>query len=214
MISYLGSPVPMVIGIDLEGMAAETEMASGIPSFGFNTTGQHYYDKGASDVFLKLLRYFAEPIEGIKTNGQGKRFVNVLGLLSIDMGSEKNAEEICACIEEAGFSINASFAMGLTLEQVRRAANADINIVTARCGLDAAEYMKKRYGIPYICTVPVGVAALIAQAVAVSLWAVMAAPRGQRLRAAVIEHNARPLQHKDHLAVRLMGMYADRRARL
>ncbi len=156
MISYLGSPVPMVIGIDLEGMAAETEVASGIPCFGFNTTGQHYYDRGASDVFLKLLRYFAEPIEGIKTNRQGKRFVNVLGLLSIDMGSEKNAEEICACIEEAGFSINASFAMGLTLEQVRRAANADINIVTARCGLDAAEYMKKRYGIPYICTVPVG----------------------------------------------------------
>lgn len=34
VIAYLGSPVPMVIGIDLEGMAYETENMTGVPSFG------------------------------------------------------------------------------------------------------------------------------------------------------------------------------------
>ena len=60
VIAYLGSPVPMVIGIDLEGMAYETENMTGVPSFGINTTGEKYYDKGASDVFVKLIRRFAK----------------------------------------------------------------------------------------------------------------------------------------------------------
>lgn len=154
MISYLGSPVPMVIGIDLEGMAAETEDASGIPCFGFNTTGQHYYDKGASDVFLKLIKRFTKAPEK-KETAQKKR-ANVLGLLSVDMGNETNPEKICSHIEKAGYEINSRFAMGLSMEQIERAAEADVNIVIARCGLDAAQYMEQRYGIPYICGAPVG----------------------------------------------------------
>ncbi|MBQ7797200.1 MAG: hypothetical protein IJ374_11675 [Lachnospiraceae bacterium] len=154
MIAYLGSPVPMVIGIDLEGMAMETENASGIPSFGFNTTGQHYYDKGASDVFVKLIKRFAKkPSE--RKNDDKKR-ANVLGLLSIDMGNETNPAEICAFIEKAGYEINSMFAMGLKIEQIERVADADINIVISRCGLEAAIYMEKKYGIPYICGAPVG----------------------------------------------------------
>ena len=154
MIAYLGSPVPMVIGTDLEGMAAETEERSGIPSFGINTIGQHYYDKGASDTFLKLIKRFTK--KPVKKGPAAKKRVNVLGLLSIDMGNEKNPDEICKKIEESGFEIQARFAMGLSLEQIEHAAEADLNIVTARCGLDAAQYMEKRYGIPYICGVPVG----------------------------------------------------------
>lgn len=186
LIAYLGSPVPMVIGIDLDGMAAETEDASGIPCFGFNTTGQHYYDKGASDVFMKLIKRFAKapagktPVAGVETDtvagvktgasvsgdilesdsGSGmcarKKRANVLGLLSVDMGNETNPDEICAHIEKAGYKINSRFAMGLSIEQIERVADADLNIVIARCGLDAAQYMEKRYGIPYICGAPVG----------------------------------------------------------
>lgn len=167
MISYLGSPVPMVIGIDLKGMAAETEDASGLPCFGFNTTGQHYYDKGASDVFLKLIKRFTKP-SGAKITAEDscsgtysdqiprKKRANVLGLLSVDMGNEANPDEICAHIENAGYEINARFAMGLSIEQIERAAEADVNIVIARCGLDAAQFMEKKFGIPYVCGAPVG----------------------------------------------------------
>ncbi len=170
MIAYLGSPVPMVIGIDLDGMASETEEESGIPSFGINTTGQNYYDKGASDTFLKLIKRFTKkPARAVTSSAEqpsanlpgghaaeNKKRANVLGLLSIDMGNEKNPDEICKKIEDAGFEIQARFAMGLSIEQIEHAADVDLNIVTARCGLDAAQYMEKRYGIPYICGAPVG----------------------------------------------------------
>jgi nitrogenase molybdenum-iron protein alpha/beta subunit len=153
LIAYLGSPVPMVIGTDLEGMAAETEDASGIPSFGFNTTGQNYYDKGASDVFLRLIRRFAKP--GARSS-DGKKRANVLGMLPLDVGNLGNCDRILDFISNCGYEINADFAMGLTLEQIEHCADADINFVVSRSGLDAAEYMKKRFDIPFICGVPLG----------------------------------------------------------
>lgn len=158
MISYLGSPVPMIIGIDMDGMAMETEMACGIPSFGFNTTGQNYYDKGASDVFVKLIKRFAKKptVKIEELDNERKKKVNILGLLSIDMGSEQNADDICSFIENAGYEINARFAMGLSIEQIERVAEADLNLVISRCGLDAAQYMERKYGIPYVCGTPVG----------------------------------------------------------
>lgn len=156
MIAYLGSPVPMVIGIDLEGMAMETENASGIPSLGFNTTGQHYYDKGASDVFLKLIKRFAKQKSQKSPGDSSVKRANVLGLLSVDMGNEKNPADILAHIKKAGYEINSSFAMGLSIEQIERCVDADLNIVITRCGLDAAQYMEKKYGIPYICGAPIG----------------------------------------------------------
>lgn len=153
LIAYLGSPVPMVIGTDLEGMAAETEYESGIPSFGISTTGQNYYDKGASDVFLRLIKRFARPGE---PGAKGGRLANVLGMLPLDVGNKGNCERILAFIQGLGYEINADFAMGLSIEQIRRCADADINLVVSRSGLDAAEYMKRRFGIPYVCGIPLG----------------------------------------------------------
>ena len=41
-IAVLGSPVPMVIGTDMEGIAYELEQQTGLPCFGFDTTGLEY----------------------------------------------------------------------------------------------------------------------------------------------------------------------------
>ncbi len=153
LIAYLGSPVPMVIGTDLEGMAAETEYASGIPSFGFNTTGQNYYDKGASDVFLRLIRRFAK---ARTVHEDGKKRANVLGMLALDVGNKGNCGLILDFIRKLGYEINADFAMGLTIAQIEHCGDADINIVVSRSGLDAAEYLEKRFGIPYVCGMPIG----------------------------------------------------------
>lgn len=150
IIAYLGSPVPMVIGTDLEGMAAETENACGVPSFGFNTTGQYYYDKGASDVFVSLIKRFAKK----QDISQTEKRANILGLLPIDFGNNGNSERICSYIESLGYNINSSFAIGLTVEQIKRCGNADISIVVSRSGLEAARLIEKKFGVPYICGVP------------------------------------------------------------
>ena len=100
IIAYLGSPVPMVIGTDLNGMAAETEYSTGIPSFGFNTTGQRFYDKGASDVFTALIKRFAEQR---RKDHIHSRKANILGLLPIDLGNKGNCQGICDHIASLGY---------------------------------------------------------------------------------------------------------------
>ena len=153
VVCFLGSPVPILIGTDLKGMAREVEEETGIPSFGFETSGQGYYDKGASDVFLALTKRFCKG----KTGQQSDRLrVNLLGMLPIDFGNRGNLREIPAFVEAQGMEINANFAAGLTIAQIRRAADADWNLVMSRSGLALAKYMEKKYGVPYFCGVPIG----------------------------------------------------------
>lgn len=152
IIAYLGSPVPMVIGTDLGGMAAETEFSTGIPSFGFSTTGQRFYDRGASDVFIALIKRFAK--KSSMKHDNGKR-ANILGLLPIDLGNKGNCQGICDHIASLGYDIVSRFAAGLTVEQIKNCPDADISIVVSRSGLAAAKLLEKRYGIPYVCGVPI-----------------------------------------------------------
>ena len=153
VICYLGSPVPILIGTDLKGMARETEAETGIPSFGFETSGQGYYDKGASDVFLALTKRFCK---GRTTDEREGLKVNLLGMLPIDFGNRGNLREIPDFLKSHGMTVIANYAAGLTVDQIRRAADADWNLVMSRSGLALAKYMEKKYGIPWFCGVPVG----------------------------------------------------------
>lgn len=54
MVTVLGSPVPMLIGTDMHGIAREIETRSGLPSFRFNTSRLYDYNKGISDVITVL----------------------------------------------------------------------------------------------------------------------------------------------------------------
>lgn len=66
---FLGSPVPMVIGTDLEGIAAELEERTGIPSIGLATTGLHYYDKGISDAYIAFAKKFFPSPQEVSPSG-------------------------------------------------------------------------------------------------------------------------------------------------
>lgn len=153
IIAYLGSPVPTVIGTDLKGMAAETENISGIPSFGFPTTGLDYYDKGASDVFMTLIRRFAKKKSAAEKTSKK---LNVLGMLPLDVGNRGNSDRILTWLKDAGYEIQSDFAMGLSVDQIKNCPDADLNLVVARSGLAAARFLEKKYGIPYICGLPLG----------------------------------------------------------
>jgi len=154
LIAFLGSPVPMIIGTDLEGMAAEAEAASGIPSFGINSTGERYYHKGASEVFIKLIKRFAKPFDGNRNSDV--RTVNILGMIPLDVGGEMNYHAVTEFVKDSGYELIADFAMGLSVSQIERCTSADMNIVVSLSGLDTAEYMQKKYGIPFVCAMPLG----------------------------------------------------------
>ena len=162
LIAFLGSPVPMLIGTDLKGMAMEVENETGIPSFGFDTTGLDYYDKGASDVFLALAKRFCRKRTSDSICDQGKteeqvkkKKVNILGILPIDFGNQGNPQRLFAFVEGLGYEINARYGIGSSVDQIQRTTEADLNIVVSKSGLLVAKYLQKKYDMPYVCGVPV-----------------------------------------------------------
>lgn len=150
LMAMVGSPVPMVVGSDLTGLAVELEERTGIPCFGFDTTGTHYYDRGVADAQLALLKRFAVPSEPIADA------VNILGANPMDFGTGENLEAFKGFLMHAGLTINLSMSMGYRLDQVKHAAAAEINLVVSKSGLQAAQFMEKEFGIPYLCGLPFG----------------------------------------------------------
>lgn len=93
LMALVGSPVPMVIGADLEGIAVELEERTGIPSFGFDTTGTAYYDRGAFRAAKALMdRYTAK--QAAKEAAIERR-VNILGALPMDFGKGEEIDHLC-----------------------------------------------------------------------------------------------------------------------
>ena len=150
ILALIGSPVPMVIGADLAGIARELEERTGIVSMGFNTTGTAYYDKGAYMAAAELLRRFAPA--GERRPGR----VNILGALPMDFYKGRETALLKAFLEDAGYEVGLTLAMDYTLEQLRRAGTAQVNVAVSRFGLLTARYMEREYGIPYLCGFPAG----------------------------------------------------------
>lgn len=150
LMALVGSPVPMVIGSDMQGIAEELESRTGIPCLGFDTTGTAYYDRGVAMATISLLKRFTPKSKTLPGT------VNILGASPMDFGKGENLEDIKDLIINAGYSITACLSMGYTMEQLKRASSASVNLAVSRSGYKIAEYMKNRYGIPYLCGFPVG----------------------------------------------------------
>ena len=150
LMALVGSPVPMVIGSDLVGIAAELEARTGIPSFGFDTTGTEYYDKGAAAAAIALLHRFTDPAEPIPGA------VNIVGATPLDFGTGESLDDLRAFLFENEITVTACLSMGYTLDDLKRASSAGINLAVSRTGLLIADFMEQRYGIPYLCGLPFG----------------------------------------------------------
>ncbi len=150
LMALVGSPVPMVIGSDLVGVAEELQERTGIPCLGFDTTGTAYYDKGVAMATIALLKKFTPKAEMISGT------VNIVGANPLDFGARENLEDLKALVVNAGYEITCSLSMGYTMEQLKKASAAQLNLAVSRAGYLIAEFMKKQYGIPYLCGLPVG----------------------------------------------------------
>lgn len=150
LMALVGSPVPMVIGSDLAGVAAELEERTGIPSFGFDTTGTAYYDKGAAATIIALLKRFTKPLAAVAGS------VNILGATPMDFGKGENLRDLKKLLQDRGLFLTACLAMDYSLKALRQAAAAEVNLAVSRTGLLVAAEMEKHYGIPYLCGLPYG----------------------------------------------------------
>lgn len=150
-IAVLGSPVPMVIGTDFNGIANEIEYVTGIPTIGLSTRGLSYYGKGASDALAQLMNKFVKNKEEMIPET-----INLLGITPLDFYTNSNAEDFRNLFEENGIRVLASFSMGMKIEDMQTSTAAQLNVAVSQTGVQFAEYMKRKYNIPYIAVTPIG----------------------------------------------------------
>lgn len=151
-IAIVGAPIPYMIGTDLPAIAAITEQQTGIPSFGFPANGMHDYVSGMSMALGMLARKFCKrEIEKAE-----KLTVNLLGATPLDFSINGSVDSMKLWIQESGMEMGACMAMGCTLEEIKMAGRAHVNLVVSYGGLAAAKEMERIFGIPYVVGVPVG----------------------------------------------------------
>ncbi|WP_455716504.1 nitrogenase component 1 [Anaerosporobacter sp.] len=154
IIALVGSPVPMVIGTDMDGVAAEIEDRTGIMSVGFSTTGLKYYPQGIEMVYKKVVQRILESDTSEITKVENS--VNILGASPLDFGKSDTIEKLEAFLVESGLKVNVDLWKNVSKAEVVRLKNASCNIVVSNAGIELAEYMKKSFGIPYITGLPYG----------------------------------------------------------
>ena len=150
-IALAGTPIPAMTGFDFAGAARLIEERTGIPAFGFPTTGMDTYVRGASMAFAALARRLVEP-----SAQTAEPSVNVLGLTPLDFSVNGTDRAIAAFLEQAGWKVQSRWAMGSSLEEIAGAAAAHVNLVVSETGLEAAKVLRQRFGTPYVVGVPWG----------------------------------------------------------
>lgn len=165
-IAIAGTPVPAMTGFDFEAVAEVVEKRTGIPSFGFPTTGMNTYVCGASMALEGIVRRFIDDpsdewiedrLNRIETEEDEVPFrVNILGLTPLDFSVNGQAESIAAWLESCGFEVGSRFAMNSSLEEIGRASECEVNLVVSAAGLGAARLMYRKFAIPSVIGLPIG----------------------------------------------------------
>ena len=168
-IAMAGTPIPTMIGTDFKAIANIIEKETNIPTFGFDTTGMHSYVSGAYKAFEALAKRFlkrndkesrGEQKESIdKESREVKNTiikVNILGVTPLDFSINKSVEAMVALLKENNFEVISTWAMGSSLEYIKNAGDADVNLVVSYSGMGAAKYMYENLNIPYVVGTPFG----------------------------------------------------------
>lgn len=168
-IAMAGTPIPTMIGTDFKAIANIIEKETNIPTFGFDTTGMHSYVSGAYKAFEALAKRFlkrndkesrGEKKESIDKGSREVKNtiikVNILGVTPLDFSINKSVEAMVDLLKENNFEVISTWAMGSSLEYIKNAGDADVNLVVSYSGMGAAKYMYENFNIPYVVGTPFG----------------------------------------------------------
>lgn len=154
-IAVAGTPIPTMTGFDYEAVASVIEQRTGIPAFGFPTTGMNTYIHGASMALAGIAKRFVRPPEGPVCPGSRIR-VNILGLTPLDFSTNGTDSSIVKWLRENDFEVVSKWSMGCSLDELACAGVADVNLVVSAAGLGAGRVMYHKYGIPSVIGLPIG----------------------------------------------------------
>ncbi len=157
-VAFIGTPVSSVIGTDYRALGRMAQRQTGIQTLSIDTSGMELYDTGVSKAYLELFRTFAEETSPATSQ------IGILGATPLDTGMLSAKDFFKEALSVAGEGPDlCCFGMEDGLDCVRHAPGLAKNIVIAPAGLGAAEYLFKRFQIPYEIAFP-GAKELLAQA--------------------------------------------------
>ena len=151
-IAIAGTPIPMMTGSDLKGIARLIEKKTRIPTFAAATTSMRPYSIGAAQAWIELARRFVMPANP----SAGTLGINLLGATPLDFSIGPMLDSLIGAARRAGYTVNACWAMGSTLETLAASAQARVNVVVSASGLPLARVFEQQFGIPYVAGLPVG----------------------------------------------------------
>ena len=76
-------------------------------------------------------------------------------LLEYNFINLKKVDALKRNVEETGWKVLSTWAMGDTLEDLGRAPEAEVNLVVSSVGLWAAKVLQERFGTPYVIGTPI-----------------------------------------------------------
>ena len=153
-IALCASPLPAMIGTDLEAIAYAVETETGIPSLAVKTNGMNSYIYGVSNAFLDIAKRF---IKNDMTDKSDSLRINILGMTPLDFPKKESYLSLVKFIKDAGFILNACVGMETSLSDIEGLANANVNLIVSSGGKLLADYLFEEYNIPYVKGVPYGV---------------------------------------------------------
>ena len=148
-IALASSPIPFMNGTDFPGLARALTAETGIPAFSVPTSGMHDYVYGAGLALSEIARHFTGAAE------KRKRKLNLLGVTPLDFGPQPMVDTMKKRLEERGWEILSTWAMGDTLEELGRAGEAEVNLVVSSVGIPAANVLREKFGTPFLVGTPV-----------------------------------------------------------
>lgn len=151
-IAIVGAPIPYMIGTDLPAIASVIEQETGISCMGFPANGMQHYTKGLSMAFEQLVRRFC--ISDVQKTEQIS--VNIIGATPLDFSLNGSVDSIKDWICEHDMEPGVCMAMGSSLEEIKTAGKAHVNLVVSYGGLKAAKVLQEMFGTPYVVGIPFG----------------------------------------------------------
>ncbi|HIX72054.1 MAG TPA: nitrogenase molybdenum-iron protein [Candidatus Anaerobutyricum stercoripullorum] len=157
-VAVIGTPVPAVIGTDYTALRRMIEKKTGFVAVTVDTNGMELYDDGVRKASLELFRTFTgtdDSASRSETAGTDPlELLGVLGATPMDIVETEAPETIENYYKKKGWQQVSVYGMGAGLDAVRQAGQAKKNLVIAPAGLEAARYLKKKYGTPYEAEYP------------------------------------------------------------
>lgn len=154
-IALASSPIPFLNGTDFQGIAKVVEHRTGLPTFFVPTNGTHDYTIGAGEAFLALAKHlFSGKTKKAPTSVEGRKKINILGLTLLDFDAPGILGSLGAKLSD--YEIVSQWACGSPLEELKKADEADLNLVVSVTGLKIAQWMQEHLGVPYVLGCPVG----------------------------------------------------------